>query len=57
MFTIYYLAGTGADALNRLNVDLRDVLGYYSTWGWQVGVGMVICCFAASLIGLIIRSL
>jgi hypothetical protein len=57
MSTIYYLAGTGADALNRLNVDLREVLGYYSTWGWQVGVGMVICCFAASLIGLIIRSL
>lgn len=57
MLNFYYLAGTGSDALDQLNVDLRDVLMYYSDWGYNVGVGMVICCFAASLIGLIIKSL
>jgi uncharacterized membrane protein len=54
---IYLLADTGAQALDALNSQLKDVLGYYSDWGWHVGVGMICCCFAASLVGIIIRSL
>lgn len=57
MLNFYYLAGTGADALNKLNVDLRDVMMYYSDWGTNIGVNMVICCFAASLIATIIKAL
>ena len=52
-----FTGGTPAQKIMEVNSQLNTTLTYYSEWGIAVGTAMFACMMAATLLGILVRSL